>query len=109
MTLIARDFSSVSDRVLRCALALAARTGARLHILHAEVLHDHQTSSEERRSPTEGIDGLRNTLKEEGTLSAEALEDVTIVDAVRRDVAPASAILRYAAEEAMDLVVRGKL
>lgn len=107
MTLIDRDFSSVSDRALRCALALAARTGALLHVLHAEVLYDHQTSPEERRSPMEGLDGLRDTLKEEGTLSAEALEDVTIVDAVRRDVVPVPAVLRYAAEEAMDLVVLG--
>ena len=59
--LIARDFSSVSERALRHALELAARTGARLHVLHAEVLHDLE--ERDRPAPTDGIDALRTELE----------------------------------------------
>lgn len=104
--LVARDFSSVSNRALRHGLALAARTGARLHILHAEVLHDH-SEGEERPAPAQGLDDLRTALKETGDLSAEALDAVSVVEVVRRDVAPAPAILRYAADEEVDLLVMG--
>lgn len=104
--LVARDFSPVSDRALRQGLSLAARTGARLHVLHAEVLHDH-SASEDETSPTEGLDELRAELKEREALSAESLDDVTIVEAVRRDVAPAPAILQYADDEEVDLLMVG--
>lgn len=37
--LVARDFSPGSERALAAGLDLAARTGATLHLVHAEVLH----------------------------------------------------------------------
>ncbi len=104
---VARDFSSVSDRALRHGLSLAARTGARLHVLHAEVLHDHSASEDERPSPSEGVDELRAELKERGVFSAASIDEVTVLEAVRRDVAPAPAILRYAADEEVDLLMLG--
>jgi nucleotide-binding universal stress UspA family protein len=101
--LVARDFSSVSDRALRHGLSLAARTGATLHVLHAEVLHD----AEDRSAPGDEIDAFREELAQVGAAPAEALDAVSVVEVARRDVAPAPAILRYADEEAIDLIALG--
>ncbi|MFB6249674.1 MAG: universal stress protein, partial [Salinibacter sp.] len=101
--LVARDFSSVSDRALRHGLGLAARTGATLHVLHAEVLHDAGDQS----APGDGVDPLRDELARAGVASAEALDAVPVVEATRRDVAPAPAVLRYAGEENVDLLALG--
>lgn len=103
--LLARDFSSVSDRALRYALDLAARTGATLHVLHADVLHRAERP-EDRPSPTRGLDEMRQALKETGT-PPEAIDAVTVVEAVRRDVSPGPAILSYAAEEDIGLIALG--
>jgi len=103
--LIARDFSSVSERALRHALELAARTGARLHVLHAEVLHDLE--ERDRPAPTDGLDALRTELKETGAAPAEAIDAVEVEAVTRRDVSPAPALLRYADEEDIDLIVLG--
>ena len=101
--LVARDFSSVSNRALRYGLGLAARTGATLHVLHAEVLHD----ADDRSAPGDGIDALREELARRGAASMEALDAVSVVEVTRRDVAPAPAILRYADEEEIDLIALG--
>lgn len=105
--LIARDYSSVSDRALAYGLDLAARTGAALHLLHAEVLHVLEDQEEEGATPTDGVDRLREELRDAEGLSAEALDSVSVVGAVRRDVAPAPAILQYASEEDVDLIALG--
>jgi nucleotide-binding universal stress UspA family protein len=104
--LVARDFSSVSDRALRHALELAARTGAALHVLHAEVLHDI-ARSDDRPSPGEGIEALRQELKASDRIPSAPLDHVSVVEVVRRDVAPAPALLNYAAEENIDLIALG--
>jgi nucleotide-binding universal stress UspA family protein len=101
--LVARDFSSVSDRALRYGLGLAARTGATLHVLHAEVLHDAEDGS----APGDGVDALRTELAETEAVSAAALDAVSVVEVTRRDVSPAPAVLRYADEENVDLIALG--
>jgi len=103
--LVARDFSSVSDRALRHGLALAARTGATLHVLHADVLHDDTGS--DRPAPGDGIDALCEELAQAGVASRRALDAVSVVDVTRRDVSPAPAVLRYAADEGIDLIALG--
>jgi len=105
--LVARDFSSVSDRALRHALDLAARTGATLHLLHAEVLHEIEDRTEDRLSPEDGVDALRDRLKKDGGASAEALDAVPVVAVERRDVSPGPALLSYADEEGIDLIAMG--
>jgi Universal stress protein UspA and related nucleotide-binding proteins len=105
--LVARDFSSVSDRALRHALDLAARTGATLHLLHADVLHEVETRSDERPAPGENVDAFRDRLKTDGTASPEALDAVPIQEVTRRDVAPAPALLNYADEDDIDLIAMG--
>lgn len=105
--LVARDYSSVSDRALASALDLAARTGAALHVLHAEVLHALEDEKQDSAAPTDGVDRLRDALQDARTVSPGALESVPVVGETRRDVAPAPAILQYASEEDVDLIALG--
>ena len=104
--LLARDFSSVSNRALRYAFDLAARTGATLHVLHAEVLR-RADRSEERPTPTTDLDALREDLKRTNTGSADAIDAVEVVEVVRRDISPGPAILDYAGERDIDLIAMG--
>ena len=103
--LVARDFSSVSDRAVRYAFDLAARTGAILHVLHAEVLHEAGDGDD--RSLSDDLEGLREELKETGALPPEAVNTVRIKEATRRDVSPGPAIMNYAAEADVDLIALG--
>lgn len=105
--LVARDFSAVSDRALRYALDVAARTGATLHVLTAEVLHDVPNREEDRPGPAEDLESFREALKQSGTVSPEALDAVSVEEVVRRDVSAAPAILNYAAETGIDLIALG--
>ena len=105
--LVARDYSSVSDRALRHALDLAARTGATLHLLHVDVLHEME-AGDEGRSPASGLEAIRDELKEEPrAASPEKLDAVPIRETVERDVSAAPAILSYASEEDIDLLTLG--
>ena len=105
--LIARDFSSVSERALRYAFDLAARTGADLHVLHAEVLHEGGEDPD-RPAPTDGLDAIRRELADqERSPGADALDAVSVHGAVERDVAAGPAILNYADEHGIDLITMG--
>lgn len=102
--LLARDFSSISDRALRHALDLAARTGAALHLLHVEVLHE----GDDRQSPAAGLETAREDLKNAPrAASADAVEAVPVHEATERDVSPGPAILNYAATNDIDLITLG--
>ncbi len=103
--LVARDFSSVSDRAVRYAFDLAARTGATLHVLHADVLHEAGGAKD--RSLSDDLSALREELKETGALAPEAVNTVRIKEATRRDVSPGPAIMSYAAEADVDLIALG--
>jgi len=105
--LVARDFSSVSDRALRHALDLAARTGATLHLLHAEVLHEVENRTSDRPSPADDVDAFRDRLKEVGDAAPDALDAVSVVAVSRRDVSPGPALLNYANDEDVDLIAMG--
>lgn len=105
--LIARDLTAVSDRAFRQAIDLAARSGATLHVLFAEVLHAVPDREEDRPTPAEDFDQMREDLKRRGTTPADALDDVTVEEVVRRDVAPAPAILNYASDADIDMIVLG--
>jgi nucleotide-binding universal stress UspA family protein len=106
--LIARDFSSVSDRAVRYALDLAARTGATLHVFYAEVLHEvSNPDGGTDRSPAEDMPAFRADLKERNILPAEAVESVQVKEVQRRDVSPGPAILNYASEADVDLIALG--
>ena len=106
--LVARDFSSVSDRAVRYALNLAARTGARLHLLHAEVLHEApDPDGEDDRAPGKDLSRFREAVRRDGAVSADALEAVEIKEVVRRDVSAGPAIVNYATHAGVDLITLG--
>jgi nucleotide-binding universal stress UspA family protein len=106
--LIARDFSSVSDRAVRYALDMAARTDATLHVFYAEVLHEAPRSNGDAdRSPADGFSAFRADLKENSPRSADAVDAVEVKEERRRDVSPGPAILNYASEAGVDLIALG--
>lgn len=103
--LVPRDFSSTSDRAVQYAVDWARRTGATLHVVHARVLHQHvddQVVQKERETIArlrERLHHLQGEVVGQGNLSLE--------EAVVRDVAAAPAILDYADDHDIDLIVMG--
>lgn len=106
--MVARDFSTVSDRAARYALDVAARTGATLHVLHAEVLHEAPgPDADADRSPGDDFSRFRDEVQQAGNIPADVLNAVTIEEVVRRDVSAGPAIVDYAAEAGVDLITLG--
>jgi len=106
--LLARDFSPVSDQAFRYSLDLARRTGATLHVLHAQVLHeDPDTAS--TSSLAADVDRIKTQLSQYG--NGDDLEgrdaEVEVVEAVVRDVAAGPAILNYADHNDIDVIALG--
>lgn len=103
--LVPRDFSSTSDRAVQYAIDWARRTGATLHVVHAKVLHqglDNELVQGER----ETMERLRKRLRHlQGNAVAEG--KVALEEAVVRNVAAAPAILDYADDQDIDLIVMG--
>lgn len=101
-----RDFSKNSAKALEYALHLAQLTGADLHLFHADVLYADPVSevqAAEREMPTEILrDRLRKQI--DGT-PVETASELHIATA--RDLAAAPAIIRYAEENDIDLIVMG--
>ena len=103
--LVPRDFSSTSDRAVQHAVDWARRTGAALHVVHAKVLHQHldnEVMQEERETMARLRERLRHLQGDAVTEGEVALEE-----AVVRDVAAAPAILDYADDHDIDLIVMG--
>lgn len=103
--LVPRDFSSTSDRAVQYAVDWARRTGATLHVIHAKVLHqnlDEGVVQGERETMARLREQLRHL---DG--DAVAPGKVTLEEAVVRDVAAAPAILNYADDHDIDLIVMG--
>ena len=100
--LLARDLTTGAEDAFIPAVRLAARTGAKLHVVFVEVLHE------------EVVDG---TAEKSAALTKEALAAidapnydpyrVEIEHAVVRDMAAAPALLDYAAAHDIDLIVMG--
>lgn len=100
--LLARDLSSDAGDAFIPALRIAKRTDAILHVVFVEVLHGEafDDAAEKNRALTKEA------------LAANASSDsdphrVQIEHAVVRDVAAAPALLNYAAEHDIDLIVMG--
>ncbi len=99
--LFAHDFSPGSNQALPYALDLAGRTGATLHLLYAEVLHGRPIDPD--MDPPSQREKIRTHLKKH----AGDLPEQRVVREVVRDVAVAPALLRYAEEHDVDLIVMG--
>ncbi|PEN15220.1 universal stress protein [Longibacter salinarum] len=107
--LLARDFSPVSNQAFRYTLDFAQRTGATLHVLYAQVLHEDPTQPGEELKPAGDINEIRRhlSLHADGKKVDRSVFDVEIKEAVVRDVAAAPAILNYASEHDIDMIGLG--
>ncbi len=108
--LMARDFSSCSEHALAYALDLARRMDATLHVLYADTRHDALLAPDEPQMPVgeKARDVIRRLLDpDEAAPLAFDPGDLRVEHAMTRDVAPARAILDYAREHDIDLIVMG--
>lgn len=102
--LLATDFSDTAEERVEYAFELARRSRAELHVLYADVLHGEPYVELESRPATEEA-----ALAEIDRLTAKAAEryEVRLKKTVERNVTPAPAILDYAAEHDVDLIIVG--
>jgi len=95
--LVPRDYSATSEAALLHAAELARMLGADLDLLHAEVLHSDPAAVREGEARALSADAVRQRVGEGSTVRTATV----------RDVAAAPAIVRYAEEHAVDLIVMG--
>ena len=111
--LVPDDFSDHSETALGFALDLASRHGAEVHVMYAQVLHGEPF--EPSTYPAAHNERVREEMKKRVMRQAEFrrqaesldLQALAITYEVTQDVAPAPAILRYADEHDIDLIVMG--
>lgn len=109
--LVAYDYSTFANKSLARALRLARKFDAELHVLYADVLfntpHD-ETLPTHKGMPLEEVRAsLQETIESFAEELGLSLANLTITYAVDRDVAAAPAILSYAEEHPIDLIVMG--
>ncbi len=107
--LVPTDLSDHAARAVRYGAALAARSGAELHILHVLTLHGYDPMLAQSV-----LTGLQNAIADleqelEAHLEREAAAQVpggvSVRTALRRSMSPYDAILAYASEENVDWIV----
>jgi nucleotide-binding universal stress UspA family protein len=105
------DFSKCASHALPHTLHLAEVHKAELHLLHALVLHEADPSNMAHRLPN--MDELYQILEEHAETQMQAAmeeqgeKSLTIQGAQVRAISAAGAILDYATEQDIDLVVMG--
>ena len=102
------DYSASAGRALIHALYLAHRYGAELHMLHVQVPHEDDPHNPEHRfPPREAV--LEKLVAFAGTQASgrPPVDGLVIRQVERREVTAAPAIVEYAADEAVDLIVMG--
>jgi len=102
------DYSRCSDQALVRALWLAEHHGAELHVVHALLPLDFDPYNLAHHLPDlEGLQRQINRMTSVRTPAYRNYTDVEIVSTTVRGIAAAPAILTYAAEHDIDLVVMG--
>lgn len=104
--LVPVDFSPASTGALALAAAIAARTGAELHALHVQVFHRDMYGW--GRIPD--IEAVEKIIADQSRQDLEqAVQGIgpPVVHEVMRDVKASPAIVRYAKEHNIDLIVMG--
>lgn len=100
--LAAVDFDETSDAALSYARSLAGRFGARLHLLH---VMENPFLRPMANDPRDVEAGIRQHLADR--LTDEERRTLRVVQVLRQSDAPAEEIVKYAADEAIDLIVIG--
>jgi len=103
--LVPRDFSDCGEEAVRYALDLARRVGAEVHLLFVEVLYADAYAPPSIQKAPEAV--LMERLLEgvqEG-LPGEEGDRVPVVRAIKRDIAAAPAIVAYAEQNDIDVIV----
>lgn len=107
--LVARDFSTSSDRALQSALQWAELLDATVHLLAVQVTNDNPFAPAEQRSGP--LERLRTRLKSRTQSDmAESGYDpgsVAVKHEVQRGEAAGPAIVRYAKRAGIDLIMMG--
>ena len=109
--LYATDFSSSSEHALAHALYLAREHDAKLHMLHAVLLHSENPHDPAHHFPDLG--SLDNRLRQAAAdrmadlLDAHDVPEDHVVRVRKRGIAAAPVILEYAQDEDVDLIIVG--
>lgn len=104
--LFATDFSNGAAWGGVYARSIARATGAELHVLFADVLHSDALQPSGRWAGEEALARLEAEMANANERE-QGLPRVITKHAVRRNFSPGPAILEYAAEEDVDLIVTG--
>ena len=105
------DFSKCASHALPYAISLAERYGADLHLLHATVLHEGDPGNAVHRLPN--MEELYQLLEQhaetqmKSTLEDHGSKSFTVRHAQVRSISAPGAILDFAAEADIDLIVMG--
>lgn len=106
--LMPTDFSDAASRALPWATQLAMTFGAELHVLHVDLIHEHEPAQASRFPGVEEY--LAAVEARTGELFDELLEtakraDLEVHRVRRRAISAGPEILSYADEQGMDLIV----
>ena len=105
------DFSRCAEQALAHAVFLAEKYDAEIHVLHVVTLFNDQPSiiSNEITETEETIRKLEDIAEKQldKVVDAEDSNDMKIITATKREVSAAPAILEYASDNNIDLIVMG--
>ena len=102
--LVAVDFSPHAEGALESTLDFVGERTAELHLIHVQVLFD---AAEEISGSDEDIVAEVEELYQRMIEGRAIADDTTMKCEVLRDIAPAAAVLRYAAENDIEMIVSG--
>jgi nucleotide-binding universal stress UspA family protein len=105
------DFSRCANQALAHAVFLAEKYEAEIHVLHVVTLFNDQPSiiSNEITETESTIRKLEDIVEKQldKVVDAEGSDDMKIITATKREVSAAPAILEYASDNTIDLIVMG--
>ena len=104
--LVPMDFSPAGERALAHAAAIAARTGAELHVLHVQELH-RDMYGWAAIPDIEAVEKIIADQSRQDLDQAVAKIKPPVVHEIIRDIRAADAIVRYAEVREIDLIVMG--
>jgi nucleotide-binding universal stress UspA family protein len=105
------DFSRCAEQALAHAVFLAEKYDAEIHVLHVVTLFEDQPSiiSDEITETEETIRKLEDIAGKQlnKVVDSQGSDNLKIITATKREVSAAPAILEYASENNIDLIVMG--